>query len=395
VLTHLRAAAYARCVSPWAVFGAALLRVLCTVPPWVTLPPLIGSAGSLNSFAALVGPPGSGKSAATSCARDALLFDAPSFPTIPLGSGEGIVRTFREFDPKAKAQVQIETSALFVADEIDTLKALFERAGSTLGGQLKSAWVGGHLGFANANKERRVWLDDHSYRLCLITGVQPGKGHALLADADGGTPARFIWLPALDARQPDELPAWPSPLTLSAQVWNQGKLTLGVPDEVADEIVSTHIESARGERDPLDGHALFAREKIAQALALLDGRRVMTSDDWSLSLIVMHVSNRTRASVIAAVERTREQASEQRAQSAARTALVVDQRMRDSRAERVAARIVAHLVGRGPISQGKLRAMIAKRDRDCIAEAIELLITRKRIVELPTEQGGRRFDIAP
>lgn len=63
-LQHIRAFAYARLCSPWAVLGVALLRVLHHVPPWVTLPPLIGGRGSLNAFVALVGPPGSGKGAA-------------------------------------------------------------------------------------------------------------------------------------------------------------------------------------------------------------------------------------------------------------------------------------------------------------------------------------------
>ena len=393
VLGHLRAAAYARVVSPWAVFGCAVLRVLCTVPPWVVLPPLIGGDGSLNAFVALVGPPGSGKSSAMSCARAALRFDAAvPFPTIPLGSGEGLVRTFREYDVKAKAQVELETSALFVADEVDTLRALFERSGSTLGGQLKSAYVAGYLGFANANRERRVWLEEHSYRLCLLVGVQPGKSQALFADTDGGTPARFVWLPTLDARHPDERPAWPTPLTLSSQQWNRGRVTLSVPGEVVDEIVTVHREAQRGDRDPLDGHALFAREKIAQALTLLDGRRVMTLDDWGLAGIVMYVSNRTRSSALTAVELQRTQQGEARAQSAARTAVVVDQRMRESSVERIAARVLIVLQS-GPLSAGVLRAKIAKRDRDQLDDAIEVLITRGRVVADDTKQGGRLLSI--
>jgi hypothetical protein len=387
---HLRAVAYSRGVAPWAVLGSALLRALCTVPPWVTLPPLIGDVGSLNLFVALVGRSGSGKSGAMSAAKRALIFEnAIPYPIMPLGSGEGITRTFREYDVKAKELVTLTVSALFTCDEVDTMSALFDRAGATLGGQLKTAYTAGRLGFANATKERRVWLEDHTYRLCLIVGVQPGRASALFNDADGGTPQRFVWLPATDVAIPELGPDMPTALRIPSQAWTGQHIALSVPEEVATTIRREHVRAHRGERDVLDGHSLFAREKVAQALALLDARRVMTLQDWDLAGIVMQVSDRTRSAVIRTLDDQRAEQADTRAQSAARTAVVVDQRMRDAAAERVAKRVL-DLLGRkgGSMSRSSLRRATAERDRHAFDGALRLLVDRGKITIDKLTQGG-------
>ena len=46
-----------------------------------------------------------------------------------------------------------------------------------------------------------------------------------------------------------------------------------------------------GGDNALDGHAVFCREKFAYALALLDGRTQMDSDDWKLAGIASDVSD--------------------------------------------------------------------------------------------------------
>src|SRR5258707_333753 len=85
-------------------------------------------------------------------------------------------------------------SALLQIREIDTWAALKDRTGSTLIPELRKLYSGEELGFGYADPDKRVLIPDHSYRACIIAGVQPGRGQALLADADGGTPQRFCWL---------------------------------------------------------------------------------------------------------------------------------------------------------------------------------------------------------
>jgi hypothetical protein len=54
-LRHTRDFARARRVSPWAMLGVALARVVATVPPSVQIPPLVGGRASLNLYIGLVG----------------------------------------------------------------------------------------------------------------------------------------------------------------------------------------------------------------------------------------------------------------------------------------------------------------------------------------------------
>src|SRR5204862_283443 len=82
--------------------------------------------------------------------------------------------------------------------------------------ELRKAWMGERLGFGWANAEKAVVVMGHRYRMTMVVGVQPGRGGALLQDADGGTPQRFIWLPTTDPDAPDEPPEEPEPLRLPA-----------------------------------------------------------------------------------------------------------------------------------------------------------------------------------
>ena len=110
--------------------------------------------------------------------------------------------------------------------------------------------------------------------------MQPGRGKALLDDADGGPPQRFVWLPTDDADAPDELPElqarhdlrrWPdqpkagklvgpvAPETLlDTPVTPPALRVLGVPEVAKSAIDSHRVAMLRGGSvDPLDGHGLL------------------------------------------------------------------------------------------------------------------------------------------
>jgi hypothetical protein len=147
VLGHIYDYARARRVSPWAVLGVVMVRVIAGIPPKVVLPALVGSRTSLNLFVALVGPSGAGKDAADGVARDAITWGSPAnklyqddeIPVLPLGTGEGIARTYRPHGTKPDEPNPV-AAAIFYAPEIDTWAALAARQGSTLtaaGGRLR------------------------------------------------------------------------------------------------------------------------------------------------------------------------------------------------------------------------------------------------------------------
>lgn len=289
-LQHIYLAALSRMCSPWAVLAHVIVRALALVRPNVMLPEVIGSRGSLNFFAAVVAKSGGGKSVAEDAACDL-------FPAVVrqrnLGSGEGLVDSYvRPADKESGEPAGLYESVLFVADEGESLKALGSRSGATLPALLRSAFSGKQLGFAYRGNDRH--LDLHSYRLTLLVNVQPAKSGVLLDDQTGGLLQRFMWFPASDQRVDSQNPDWPGPLSLPSDKAREYPRELKIPYEAIDLIKDGAVARNRGEPNPLDGHALFAREKLAFALAVLDGRDEMTADDWRLAGTAARVSDHIR-----------------------------------------------------------------------------------------------------
>ena len=194
ILRHIHDFARARRCSPWAVLGVTLARVCTAVPPFVVLPALVGGHVSLNTYVGLVGPSGAGKDAATAAARDAIdLSRVSPVETAGVGSGEGIAHQFMTYkkptNTDAGGLTQYREAVLLTAAEVDTLTALHRRQASTILPELRKAWTGSSLGFAYVDKEKRLTLPEHRYRLCLVVGIQPERAGGILQDTDGGTPA--------------------------------------------------------------------------------------------------------------------------------------------------------------------------------------------------------------
>ncbi|MBO0879944.1 MAG: bifunctional DNA primase/polymerase [Mycobacterium sp.] len=293
-LAKVRQWGLARMCSPWALLGAVIARALATVPPWVCLPEVIGSKGSLNLFVALVGPSGTGKGAADSLAAEVVPADVHIGQA---GSGEGLTHQYAHVDRKTGETIIDRRMVLFSVPEIDTLNALGGRTGSTIMSKLREAYSGEELGFGYADQTRRIVLGKHGYRLTMVVGVQPSRAGVLLDDAGGGTPQRFIWLPSTDPDISVDTPPAPRPIWVPPESqwirWGSAR-RIEIPDETVRTIKSAHASRQRGEGHALDGHALFTREKVAFALAVLEGRESMNSDDWFLSGIVMDKSDETR-----------------------------------------------------------------------------------------------------
>jgi hypothetical protein len=183
---------------------------------------------------------------------------------------------------------------MFVADEIDTMATLSQRAGATLPSILRSGFSGGTLGFSYRTASS-LHLLKHSYRMTLVVSVQPAKAGALVDDVYGGTLQRFMWFPGIDRRVSSETPPMPASLTLpSPAAWQFGR-ELKIPYETFELIKDEAVRRNQGESDDIEGHALYIREKFAYALAVLDNRyEQITSDDWVLAGIASRISTHTR-----------------------------------------------------------------------------------------------------
>ena len=321
---HIQHFAYSRMCSPWAVLGMSLLHALHWIPPWIKLPAIIGSVGSLNSFVALVGPSGSGKGAAEACAADAFDMNRTALQPVSLGSGEGIVHQYARWEGTVQKGecVQHTNQVLFTVPEVDQLASLKMRNGSTLLSQLRNAWMGEQLGFAYSNTEKRVMVGRHKYRFGLTVGVQPLRAAVLLDDVDAGTPQRFLWLPSADPGITADVPESPPPMILRVTQDSWPNQILKVPVEAERAIRENRAAQNRGENVALDGHALFARLKAAQAIAILDDRREMNLEDWELAGLIMAKSDQTRAMVVAELRRKEHEVETARALSAGRSDVI-------------------------------------------------------------------------
>jgi hypothetical protein len=308
-LNAIYTAALARMCSPWAVLSMCVARTLAQVKPNWTLPPLIGGPGSLNWFAIIADTSSGGKTSSMSLARQLITGDVRERQ---LGSGEGMIGAYYKPALKAGETAEINVSNMFVADEVDTVTALGARTGQTTMTVLRSAFSGETLGFSYIAKGRDVHLKAHSYRMTLVVSVQPGRAGGLLDDHYSGTPQRFMWFPANDDRISRETQSFwvPGPLSLPELETYPRELTL--PQEAIDEILDERVRNGRGEVGVLDGHSLFCQEKLAFALALLDGRVEMSLEDWRLSGIASAVSKYTRQWVAAGLSSARTREAEDR-----------------------------------------------------------------------------------
>lgn len=373
VLRHLHDFARARRVAPWALLGATLARVVAAVDPSLVLPPIVGAPASLNLFVAIVGRSGQGKGTSEAAAAEAV--NVGTLDEHPLGSGEGLLHAYVH-RTKAGAVEQHTTAVLFSVAEVDTLTALTERRGATLLPVLRSLWMGERLGFGYADPTKRLTVGAHRYRAALVVGVQPERAGKLLDDADGGTPQRFIWVPAADPDAPEDPPPAPEPITwrlpVAPPLGPDGRRHLPVCQRARDEIDADRLARLKGTTGDLDGHALLARLKVAAALALLDSRAEVTDDDWTLAGRVMAKSTRTRTAVAEALAAVGAEHNRRRAEADAARAVTVAERVDQAATARVARMLARRLREHGDwMSRGELRKRMTSRDRPLFDEALD------------------------
>lgn len=386
-LQHVLTLARARGAGPWAVLGAAMARAVASIPPYVVLPGVVGGRMSLNLFIALVGPSGGGKGAAMATAMEGYKFGY--IETVPLGSGEGIARTYRPVGTKPD-QANVLTAAVFDAPEIDTAAALSNRQGSTLFAELRKMFSGEQLGFGNAGKDTRNVVAAGSYRACVTVGVQPLRSHTLLGASDGGLPQRFVWMPTSDPDAPDEPPAEPDQWKTSRPAWLcavDSHIEIVIPDVARQAIRNHRLAVLREEPnvDPLDGHALLTRLKVAVGLMALEGRTVVSEEDWKLAGFVMDVSTYTRERCQRALENQSRSANRARALAAAdRDEIITDRKLQ--RCREAITRWLTKADGE-PVTRRELTQKIKSDVREYFDTAIAEMLEDNRISPVETSRG--------
>jgi hypothetical protein len=376
--------ARARYVAPWAVFFGVLLRVAASVPPTVQLPPVIGGRASLNLLCAFVGQSGTGKG---NSAKVAALAWPTDILTLPIGSGQGIAETFTKRTDSDEIH-----PVIFDVPEIDTITGLASAQGSVLLPTLKSVAMGEQLGQANATRETRRNVPAHSYRACLSVGAQPGHTDVIFADATGGTPQRFLWVPVTDPNIPDGEFSEPEPLATDMPTWkpgSDGAVEIAYSaTEIVRSIRTAHIARQRGDGDALDGHALLTRCKVAALLAIMHGRIEVTEWDWSRSAAVMAVSDETRRDLIRAAEDIKRQ----RELDAGAARAVRSEGYEVGRTQSAMRAIVEKLKRHGGdgMARNDLRTSLSTANRHVFDSAIRML-AEDGAIEVVTVRRGTRY----
>lgn len=377
-LAAVRQYARAAMASPWAVLGCTLARVALSVPPVVVLPPLGNDASavaSLNLFVGLVAPSGVGKGVATRAAEGFLSIPPGGGRLIverPLGSGEGMAHVFTDTDDDGEDTPAVH-SVWFDVPEVDTLTALVGRKASTLASEVRKMFTGEGLGFQNADATRRKIVPAHSYRAALVAGVQPRKAGPLLDDAAGGTPQRFLWMPATDPGAPDELPPAPEPLTWTSPVLctEQRRVHLNVAAPIKARLQAERRARLREELTDDNGQQSLVRLKVAALLALLARRTDVSESDWSLADYVMGISDHTRNRMREALRADAAHAVRERAEARA----AFDEHQDDAVVRRTAEKILARL-STDAVPSSTVRSGLGKNLREYFEAAADALIAR-------------------
>lgn len=371
-LQQIYIGALARMCSPWAVLGYCAARVLTLVRPTTVLPPIIGE-GSLNWFCAITANSGGNKTSSAAVAKKLV---NEYVLQRNLGSGEGIVDAYVKPANKETGEPKgLYESVMFWADEIDNMRTLGARTGSTLTSILRSGFSGQTLGFSNRTASN-LHLEEQTYRMTLAVNVQAARAGALMDDIHGGTLQRFMWFPAGDPRITPEVPLMPGALKLpSHSAWLYPR-ELSVPYEAVELIRDEHARRNREEADVLDGHALFVREKFAYALAVLDGRDQMTSEDWRLSGIASRVSDHTRNWVTEQLKQSTEDEASERGRLQGVSAVAADEEKTyrgTQRLNRIGSWALKKIASHKGISPRDLNHASVSRDRPYLPAALEML----------------------
>lgn len=422
-LRQIRQFARERRVSPWAALGSVLALVTCRVGPHVVLPPIVGGVASLNLLVGLVGPSGKGKGASWAVAEEYLGVKG-QFPQEEVGTSQGIDSCFTETTPK-QGTVQFNDVAFFYVPEVDTVKSHSEMAGSSLLPTLRKVWSGEALGARYAKSENRRSVRAHAYRASVVAGIQPARSGVLLADVDGGTPQRWLWLPVHDPdalRRTDRLkpPRYVgTPPLIDYDVWvpegeqrgekgeplpvtGKARWEVEVCRQAWDEIIDAREENLVNEHSSIDSHSLLTRLKVAAALAFLDRRASVTEEDWDLAKAVLWVSNATRAVCFAAVAEAEAEEHARRGRGRAiqdATADVARVQLKDDRVARIQ-ELGGKLLGALQASPGvefspkQLRELLGdtKARKEYWAEVEKALLATPGVVQGPeVSSGGRKI----
>lgn len=325
---HVRHFARARGLNPVALLAVVLTRLISVVPPNYVTPAIIGSYGSLNQYVCLVGRTGTKKSATLAAAAECVALrtsfvagDGNTYEEdlfcAKIGSGQGVPIAFvhrnkpKRDDTGPGELVRDRYCAFIFCNEVTDLTAKANTAGSSLTATLCEAWVAEELGSLYRDPQTRLPVPAHTYRMGFVLLAQPTLLGPLLVDSEAtGLPGRPSWHGVTDAFRPSERPVAPEPLRWTGPPRTDKRVVINVCDEAIRAIEDQDELSALELGDPLDGHKLFLRLKLAAALmwsrlsqhskpgGIMSFEYLVTEKDWRYAGQLVELSDAKRAQVL-------------------------------------------------------------------------------------------------
>jgi hypothetical protein len=398
---QIRDTAHARRCSADVAFWATMTRFSGMISHRIRLDSGVGKLASLNLFAAVVGPPGAGKSSSAELAFDIMSAPDDFLDGLPIGTGEGMCEIYMgeelrgtgKYNAKREeimklVRLQVAHNAYFYVDEGAVLTQNGSKSASVLMETIRSAAIGGSIGQTNASADRKRLIKRGQYAMGMLIGYQETTALPMLADADGGTPQRLFWSWVLDPNIPKERPKYKPKITDHLGLWRpESDVVIEFPRWIQDEI-DEELQARRSgakEIDILDGHSPLMKVKAAGNLALLDKRKKIKDEDWEIADLLWANSCLVRNSLVARARQEAEavRKAQEDAQVSVATRIHEATAGADRRLESLANRVRTYVAdaGVGGITWGALRKKLASSERPLLEKAIELAEGRGWIVQ--------------
>ena len=171
---------------------------------------------------------------------------------------------------------------------------------------------------------------------------------------------------------------------------------IGVPASVRAAIRNFHflVEIGSPDVDPLDGHLMLVRLKVAFGLALLEGRGDISEDDWRIAGQLIDMSNRVRADMRRVVADRHRRTNTARAYDQADREAIIAEKLSEKTQQRVVNAITRKLSRVGAATRRNLqRACDSLIARDFPA-VFDLMVDQGLLVAEGGEGDATRYRLA-
>lgn len=301
-LSHIYVAALASRVSPDSLWMATKTMYAATIPWNFRLP----DNGTLDYIGVMAGPSGSGKTRSKQAALELLtLFrDLPGIHIgLPPGTGEGMTEFYLKREQDGTQSFKARGAGFYI-DEGTWLFDTAARSGNTTIQALKMAWSGELTGSLAGSAERNRFLPPRAVRFAMLIGIQPGIAASFMRKdlTDGGLPQRICWSWTQHPDYPDDRPDYPGPLEVA--LWLSGEhdamTQITYCSEIERELAAQQRAAVTGAGTvAMNAHEGYAKLKSAALHALMDGRTVVSPQDWALATLEWETSDKIRSHILA------------------------------------------------------------------------------------------------